>query len=68
MLKTIILLIQIILIAVYIAINIQIKKYIKAHSDETLEKCGDYLSKKITVRNVLTLLVALCAISLIFIR
>lgn len=68
MLKTIILLIQIILIAVYITINIQMKKYIKAHSEETLEKCGNYLGKKIAVRNVLILLIALCAISLIFIR
>ncbi len=68
MLKTIILLIQIILIAVYIAINIQMKKYIKSHSDETLEKCENYLSKKTAVKNVLILLIALCAISLIFIR
>ncbi len=68
MLKTIILLIQIILIAVYLAINIQIKKYIKAHSEETLKKCENYLSKKITVRNVLILLIALCALLLIIIR
>ena len=68
MLKTIILLVQIVLIAVYIAINIQMKKYIKSHSDETLEKCENYLSKKTAVRNVLILLIALCAISLIFIR
>ncbi len=68
MIKTIILLIQIILITVYITINIQIKKHIKAHPEETLEKCENYLNKKITVRNVLILLIALCAISLFFIR
>lgn len=68
MLKTIIVVIQIVLIAVYITINIQMKKYIKAHSEETLEKCENYLSKKITIKNLLILLIASCAILLIFIR
>ncbi len=68
MLKTIIAIIQIVLITVYVILAVLMKKYIKSHPEETVEKCEKYLSKNLSVRTVLALLIALCALLLVFIR